>query len=99
TNTAQYARQLSNAVNTLTNHPGRNYAGPAGMSQQAPFVDAATSIDPHNRSNTFISYYTYGDGIALALDLTLRGRGHTLDELMQLMWRRFGPQTAALAPQ
>lgn len=99
TNTAQYARQISNAVNTLTNHPGRNYAGPVGMSQQAPFVDAATSIDPHNRSNTFISYYTYGEGLALALDLTLRGRGHTLDELMQAMWRRFGPQTADLAPQ
>ncbi len=27
---------------------------------QAPFVDAATSIDPDNRGNTFISYYTWG---------------------------------------
>jgi predicted metalloprotease with PDZ domain len=98
TNTAQYARQISNAVNTLTNHPGRNFFGPVGMSQQAPFVDAATSIDPNNRANTFISYYTYGEGIGLALDLTLRGRGHSLDELMRLMWRRFGPQTPQLAP-
>jgi predicted metalloprotease with PDZ domain len=98
TNTAQYARQISNAVNTLTNHPGRNFFGPVGMSQQAPFVDAATSIDPNNRANTFISYYTYGEGLGLALDLTLRARGHTLDELMQLMWRRFGPQTPNLAP-
>lgn len=98
TNTAQYARQVSGAINTLTTHPGRRYFGPVGMSQQAPFVDAATSIDPNNRANMFISYYTYGEGIGLALDLTLRARGHTLDEVMQLMWRRFGPQTAGFAP-
>lgn len=99
TTAAQYARQISGAVNTLTNHPGRNYFGPIGMSQQAPFVDAATSIDPNNRANTFISYYTYGEGLGLALDLSLRTRGHTLDEVMQLMWRRFGPQTEAYAPR
>ena len=99
TTDAQYARQIAGAVNTLTNHPGRRYFGPVGMSQQAPFVDAATSIDPTNRPNMFISYYTYGEGIGLALDLALRARGKSLDDLMQLMWRRFGPQTAALAPQ
>lgn len=95
-----YARQLGNAVNTLTNHPGRRFAGAVGMSQQAPFVDAAVSIDPNNRSNTFISYYTYGEALGLALDLTLRARPNpaTLDDVMQVMWRRFGPQTAALAP-
>lgn len=98
TNTAQYARQISGAVNTLTTHPGRRFFGPVGMSQQAPFVDAAASIDPNNRANMFISYYTYGDGIALALDLSLRARGKSLDALMQEMWRRFGAQTSALAP-
>jgi predicted metalloprotease with PDZ domain len=71
------------------------------MSQQAPFVDAAVSIDPNNRSNTFISYYTYGEGLGLALDLMLRGRATpaTLDDFMREMWRRHGKvQTAALAP-
>ena len=55
------------------------------MSRQAPFVDAATSIDSTNFSNTFISYYTYGAAIGLALDLTLRERFDdvTLDTLMQ----------------
>jgi predicted metalloprotease with PDZ domain len=96
----QYARQLSGAVNTLTTHPGRAFNGPIGMSKQAPYADAATSIDPHNRNNTFISYYTYGEAIGLALDLSLRSRtpAATLDDVMQLMWERFGPQTAALAP-
>ena len=41
----------------------------------SPFVDAATSIDPQNRGNTFISYYTYGAAIGLGLqeerDVTL----------------------------
>jgi predicted metalloprotease with PDZ domain len=98
---AAYARRLTNAVNTLTNHPGRRFAGAIGMSQQAPFVDAATSVDPHNRVNTFISYYTYGEALGLALDLALRARtpAATLDDFFREMWRRHGrEQTAALAP-
>lgn len=98
---AEYAQRISGAVNTLTNSPARRFAGAMGMSQQAPFVDAATSVDPHNRVNTFISYYTYGEGLGLALDLTLRARAKpaTLDDFMREMWRRHGKgQTAALAP-
>ncbi len=98
---AAYAQRLSNAVSTLTNHPGRRFNGAIGMSQQAPFVDAATSVDPHNRVNTFISYYTYGEALGLALDLTLRSRASptTLDAFFREMWRRHGKeQTAALAP-
>jgi predicted metalloprotease with PDZ domain len=71
------------------------------MSMQAPFVDAASAIDPHNRGNTFLSYYTWGSGIGLGLDLTLRTRfpGVALDDYMRAMWREFGrEQTAALAP-
>lgn len=75
--------------------------GPVAMSRRAPFLDAATSVDPTSFANTFISYYTYGEAIALALDLTLRSRtpARTLDDLMRLMWERFGrAQTDALAP-
>jgi predicted metalloprotease with PDZ domain len=62
------------------------------MSQQAPFTDAAVSIDPQNRANVFISYYTYGAGIALAIDLSLRSRpgGRTLDDFMRTMWKTHG---------
>jgi predicted metalloprotease with PDZ domain len=80
---------------------GRRFFSPVEMSMQAPFVDAAASIDPHNRVNTFLSYYTWGSGVALGLDLTLRTRfqGVTLDDYMRAMWREFGrEQTAALAP-
>jgi predicted metalloprotease with PDZ domain len=62
------------------------------MSRQAPFTDAAVSIDPQNRSNLFISYYTYGEAIATGLDLTLRSRfpDVTLDDFMRAMWLKFG---------
>lgn len=42
------------------------------MSRRAPFVDAAVSVDPTNRVNTFVSYYTRGALLGLARDLTLR---------------------------
>jgi predicted metalloprotease with PDZ domain len=72
--------------------PGRNYFTAVEMAMQAPFVDAAASIDPHNRSNTFISYYTYGAAIALGLDLALRTEHEhvTLDDFMRAMWARYG---------
>ncbi len=96
-----YARRLGGAINTLTTSPARTFAGAVGMAQQAPFVDAAVSIDPNNRQNTFISYYTYGEALGIALDLTLRARtpAVTLDDFMREMWVRHGKaQTAALAP-
>jgi len=85
-----YARGLADQLNYVVNRPGRNHRSPIEMSQQAPFVDAATANDPDNYANTFVSYYSYGATLGLALDLQLRERGHTLDELMRLMWQRYG---------
>lgn len=85
-----YATGLAGQLNYVLLSPGSKYRGPAEMSQQAPFVDAATANDPDNFQNTFISYYSYGATIGLALDLTLRERGHTLDEVMRLIWKRYG---------
>lgn len=89
-----FARGMGAAVNTVTNTPGRAIFSAVGMSQQAPFTDAATSIDAQNKQNTFISYYTYGQVVALALDLTLRARtpSATLDDFMREMWRVHGEQ-------
>src|SRR5690606_41851505 len=68
----RYAARIGGQVNAVLTSPGRQFFSPVGMSRQAPFVDAATSVDPHNRANTFISYYTYGAALGLALDLELR---------------------------
>ncbi|MBB4078401.1 putative metalloprotease with PDZ domain [Lewinella aquimaris] len=87
---ADYAAGIAGPLNYVINRPGRNHRSPIEMSQQAPFVDAATANDPDNFDNTFVSYYTYGTVLALGLDLELRQRDHTLDELMRLMWRRYG---------
>lgn len=87
----QFARGLGFTISAVANSPGRRYFGPVGMSQQAPFTDAAVSVDPQNRSNIFISYYTYGAAIALAIDLSLRARGgKTLDDYMRALWTRHG---------
>jgi predicted metalloprotease with PDZ domain len=96
----EYARRTGRTVNAVVNSPGRRYRSPVEMSRLAPFVDAATSIDPNNFGNTFISYYTWGSAIGLGLDLTLRERyGKTLDDYMRAMWREFGSKQANHTPQ
>lgn len=85
-----YVKGLSGSFNYVWNSPARKYFSPVEMSYQAPFVDAATSVDPVNRENTFISYYSYGSMLGLALDLKLRQIGLNLDDFMQLMWKKYG---------
>lgn len=87
-----YAFSLSNTLGYVWNSPARNYFNPIEMSYQAPFVDAATAVDQVNWENTFISYYSYGNVIGLALDLSLRNleQNKTLDGYMRLVWRKFG---------
>ncbi|WZL90251.1 PDZ domain-containing protein [Salinimicrobium sp. 3283s] len=85
-----YAKGLNGTFNYVWNSPARAYFNPVEMSYQAPFVDAAASIDPVNRENTFISYYSYGSMLGLALDLQLRQKGQNLDAFMQLVWEKYG---------
>ncbi len=87
-----YIKRLSGGLNYVWNSPARGYFNPIEMSYQAPFVDAAKSVDPVNRENTFISYYTYGSVLGLALDLSLRNLegDKNLDEYMKLVWQTYG---------
>ncbi|MEO5589122.1 MAG: PDZ domain-containing protein [Gemmatimonadaceae bacterium] len=96
----EYAQTLSGAVVGTLNSAARLHGSAADMSRLAPFFDGATYLDPVNRQNTFLSYYTWGSVIALGLDLTLRERyGKTLDGYMRLLWKNYGRlQTPALAP-
>ncbi len=96
TTVEQYATAISGGLSFVINAPGREYFTPIEMSMQAPFVDAATAVDPTNRANTFISYYTWGSVIALNLDLTLRSRfDSSLDGYMRAVWQRFGKPEVA----
>lgn len=73
--------------------PGRQVRSVVQMSEYAPFADAATSIDRTDGSRTFVSYYTFGAAIAVALDLSIRdvtASASSLDDYMRLLWQRFG---------
>jgi predicted metalloprotease with PDZ domain len=89
----QMLGNLANTIGAVVYGPGRQLRSAEEMSRLAAFVDAAVTIDPTAWENTFISYYTYGAAIGLALDLSLRDRSNgrtTLDTYMQALWSRHG---------
>lgn len=86
----EYIEGLTNRFNYVWNSPGLRFFNPIEMSYQAPFVDAAKSIDPNNRDNTFVSYYSYGAVLGLALDLSLREQNLNLDDYMKRVWKAYG---------
>jgi predicted metalloprotease with PDZ domain len=84
---------MGRMANAVVNSPGRRFHSAVEMSQLAPFNDAATAIDRTNFRNTFLSYYTHGGALALALDLSLRERSKgsvSLDDYMRAMWQVHG---------
>lgn len=97
----EYLEQLGGTLSYVLASPARRYGSPQEMSLRAPFVDAASSIDPTNDDNIFLSYYPYGAIIALALDLELRQRfpGRTLDDYMRHMWQTHGRTERSFTPQ
>ena len=85
----RFAQGMGFAVSAVMTAPGRQVFNVIDMARQAPFVDAATANDPVNTPNTFISYYTYGQAIALGVDLSIRSKfpGKSLDDWMRQMWK------------
>ncbi|WP_375403173.1 M61 family metallopeptidase [uncultured Sphingomonas sp.] len=94
-----YLAALGSGLNAVLNAPARAYGGPREMSLRAPFVDAARSIDPVN-PHIFVSYYSYGAVVALALDLSIRERfpGRSLDDFMRRLWRTYGETETPYTP-
>jgi predicted metalloprotease with PDZ domain len=80
----------------LGEHLTRVYRTPGRLRQSlaASSFDAWDSLykPDANSPNTGVSYYTKGALVALALDLTLRAATvpHSLDEIMQALWGRYG---------
>lgn len=94
-------RDYAGVVNAVTLSPGRQLRTAEQMSQLAPFVDAAVSIDKTAWPNTYISYYTWGAALGLAADLSLRDLSSgavTLDDYMKLMWTEYGVPGMKAAP-
>jgi len=87
------AAGLGRYATTVMTNTARQVRSAVQMSEYAPFADAAVAVDPTDQGRTFISYYTYGAAIAMALDLSLRERtagASSLDDYMRLLWQRFG---------
>ena len=90
----QYLNGLSGKLNLFVNAPGWKYGSPVYMSEMAAFTDRSSSIDDDNFTNTFVSYYYYGEMIALALDLSLRAefKNLSLDDFMKAVWVKYGKE-------
>jgi predicted metalloprotease with PDZ domain len=88
-----FTSDLGQIVGSVVASPGRRYRSAREMSEMAPFVDAAVAIDRTSFDSTYISYYSWGAALGLALDLTLRDRSNgrvTLDHFMRALWQRHG---------
>ncbi len=88
----EYMNRLTKTYNRVWNSPALKYYNPIQMSRKAPFVDAAISVAPINKGNTYVSYYSYGNMLGLALDLSLRDEKNdlNLDDFMKLFWTKYG---------
>jgi predicted metalloprotease with PDZ domain len=87
-----FLNTAADVYNSVKNAPGRTFRNPVQMSCNAPFVDAAKAIDETNYQNNFISYYTYGEFLGLALDLSIRSsfKNLSLDDYMRFVWLKYG---------
>lgn len=83
----RYLRLLAKNVNAVRTTPGRLLQSVADAS-----FDAWTKYyrADENTTNATVSYYAKGALVALALDLTLRADGSSLDAVMRALWRASG---------
>ena len=80
-------------ASTVMNLSARTVRSAVEMSEHGPFEDGAVANDVNDRGRTYISYYTFGAALALALDFSLRemsGGKLSLDDYMRRLWQNFG---------
>lgn len=85
-----YLRLLAKTITSVTRTPGRHKQSVAESS-----FDAWTRYykQDENSPNALVSYYTKGALVALGLDLLIRQESagaHSLDDVMRLLWQRYG---------
>ncbi len=90
-----YLELLGQTITQVWRTPGRRY-----QSLEDSSFDAWIKFyrPDENTPNAGISYYAKGALVALALDLLLRQYGGSLDEVMVLLWQRYG-QTGIGLPE
>jgi len=85
-----YLRLLAKTISSVARTPGRDKQSVAESS-----FDAWTRYykQDENSPNALVSYYTKGALVALGLDLLIRrdsAGAHSLDDVMRLLWERYG---------
>jgi predicted metalloprotease with PDZ domain len=90
-----YLELVGETITTVLRGPGRHVQS---LSESSFDAWIKYYRRDENTPNAVVSYYAKGALVALALDLTLRRAGTTLDELMRVLWRRHG-QTGVGVPE
>lgn len=85
-----YLRLLAKTITSVARTPGRHKQSVAESA-----FDAWTRYykQDENSPNALVSYYTKGALVALGLDLLIRQESsgaHSLDDVMRLLWQRYG---------
>ena len=83
----RYLELLGRTITNVLRTPGRHRQSVADSS-----FDAWIKFyrQDENSPNAVVSYYAKGSLVALALDLTLRHAGSSLDRVMRALWERYG---------
>ncbi|HEX3584062.1 MAG TPA: PDZ domain-containing protein [Thermoanaerobaculia bacterium] len=79
----RYLRHLAHEIELLESSHARTHLSLAQASFDGWVQDVTR---PHDRGNAWYSFYTKGEVVAALLDLTLRARGMSLDEVMRVLW-------------
>lgn len=82
---------LARLLRTTQESPARRERSARQASFDAPFFDGGASPMRTNAGATFLSYYTKGEQLALALDLMIRaetGGARSLDDVLRTLVRR-----------
>jgi len=90
-----YLELVGRTITTVLRNPGRERQSVAESSHDA-WIKYYRQDE--NTPNAVVSYYAKGALIGLALDLTLRRCGRSLDDIMRALWQRYG-QTAVGVPE
>ncbi len=83
----RYLRHLGEELTSVERTPG---AGKMSLEEASYTAWIKYYRQDENSPNSAVSYYVKGELVALALDLTLRRAGHTLDALVNELYRRWG---------
>jgi predicted metalloprotease with PDZ domain len=81
----RYLKHLAETIAELERSYARTHLSLAQASFDGWLQDPART---HDKGNAWYSFYTKGEIVAALLDLTLRAKGRSLDEVMRVLWQQ-----------